>query len=343
MKKLLNTLYVTTQGAYLKKDGETVAVKIDGSVKLRVPIHTLASIVCFGNVSTSPFLLGLCAERNVTVSFLTENGRFLAKVVGPVSGNVLLRRQQYRIADDPEKSTGIAENFLIGKIFNCRTVLERAKRDHPDKVDQERLGKESLSLKYALRNIPKAGSLESLRGIEGDAANSYFSVFDELITNQKEKFFFRGRNRRPPTDRVNCLLSFGYTILLHDVRSALEVVGLDPQVGFLHRDRPGRPSLALDLMEEFRAFIVDRLVLNLINLGQVKADGFKTGSTGAVMMADETRKQFLTAYQKRKQDKITHPFIGEKAPIGILFHLQAQLFARFIRGDLGGYPPFLWK
>jgi len=343
LRKLLNTLYVTTQGAYLKKDGETVAVKIDGSIKLRVPIHTLSGIVCFGNVSLSPFLMGLCAERNVTVSFLTENGRFLARVVGPTSGNVLLRRQQYRAADDHRTCSALAANFLFGKIYNCRKVLERAKRDHSEKIDKERVGKESQNLKHTLRRIPKTHDLDILRGLEGDAATSYFSVFDELITSQKENFYFHSRNRRPPTDNVNCLLSFLYTILLHDVRSALETVGLDPQVGFLHKDRPGRPSLALDMMEEFRPFMADRLVLTLINLNQIRPDGFKSGSTGAVFMENETRKQVLTAYQKRKQDKITHPFIGEKVPIGILFYIQAQLLARFIRGDIDGYPPFLWK
>ena len=343
MRKLLNTLYITTQGAYLKKDGETVAVKIDGSIRLRVPIHTLSGIVCFGNISLSPFLMGLCAERNVTVSFLTESGKFLARVVGPISGNVLLRRQQYRMADDHEKCTALAANFLFGKIYNSRKVLERAKRDHSDKIKKERVVKESQNLKYTLRNIPRTQNLDTLRGLEGDAANSYFSVFDELITSQKENFYFHSRNRRPPTDNVNCLLSFLYTILLHDVRSALETVGLDPQVGFLHKDRPGRPSLALDMMEEFRPFIADRLALNLINLNQVRPDGFKTSSTGAVFMEDETRKQVLSAYQKRKQDKITHPFLGEKVHVGILYYIQAQLLARTIRGDLDGYPPFLWK
>ncbi len=343
MKKFLNTLYVTTQGAYLKKDGETIAVKVDGKVCLRLPVHTIGSIVCFGNVGCSPFLLGFCAERNVGLSFLTENGRFLARVSGPVSGNVLLRRQQYRLADDHEQSARLASYFLTGKVFNSRTVLERAKRDHGDKFDVVNLGREAVNLKHALRRIRSERSLDVLRGLEGDAANSYFSVFDDLITAQKDDFYFQGRNRRPPTDKVNCLLSFIYTILLHDIRSALETVGLDPQVGFLHRDRPGRPSLALDLMEEFRPFIADRLVLNLINLGQIKAEGFQQGKTGAVVMNSDARKVVLTAYQKRKQDIITHPFIGEKVAIGNLFHIQAQLLARCIRGDLDGYPPFLWK
>ncbi len=343
MKKLLNTLYVTTQGAYLKKDGETIAVKIDGSVRLRLPVHTIGQIVCFGNVTCSPFLLGFCAEKGVGISFLTERGRFLARVQGPVSGNVLLRRAQYRMADDPEKTVAVAANFLTGKLFNSRTVIERARRDHGGKIDSSRLKQASLILKYNLKRIGQETNLESLRGIEGDGANAYFSVFDELIMAQKDAFFFKIRNRRPPEDRVNCLLSFLYTLLLHDVRSALESVGLDPQVGFLHRDRPGRPSLALDVMEEFRPVIADRLALNLINLGQISPDGFSTSASGGVFMDDETRKTVLTTYQKRKQDVITHPFTGDKAPIGIIFHLQAQLLARHIRGDLDGYPPFFWK
>ena len=343
MKKLLNTLYVTSQGAYLKKDGETIAVKLDGSVRLRLPVHTIGSIVCFGNVSCSPFLMGFCGEKNIGISFLTERGRFLARVQGPVSGNVLLRRSQYRIADDKEKTAEISASFLIGKLYNCRTVVERAKRDHADKVNKETLHKASVELKHTLRRIRNEKDIDRLRGLEGDGANSYFSVFDYLITNQKEKFFFKNRNRRPPEDRVNCLLSFLYTIVLHDVRSALEAVGLDPQVGFLHRDRPGRPSLALDMMEEFRPVIADRLVLSLINLGQIKPEGFEKSGSGAVYMDDATRKTVLTAYQKRKQDVITHPFIAERIPLGIAFHVQAQLLARYIRGDIDGYPPFLWK
>ena len=344
MKKLLNTLYVTTQGAYLSKEGETVAVKIDGKVRLHVPVHTLGGIVCFGQISCSPKLMGFCAERNVAISFLTEYGRFLAKVDGPVSGNVLLRRQQYRWADDKKISAAIAKPFLIGKIYNSRKVLQRAIRDHGEKIQGvESLEKESGRLKDALRRLQREESLDVLRGIEGEAANSYFNVFDKLILNQKSDFAFEGRNRRPPMDRVNCILSFLYMLVLHDVRSALETVGLDPQVGFLHRDRPGRPSLALDIMEEFRPFIADRLCLSLINLGQVKKSGFNTTQTGAVILDDETRKTLLVAYQNRKQDEIIHPFLNEKVSIGMLFHIQAQLLARHIRGDLDGYPPFLWS
>ncbi len=344
MRKHLNTLYVTTQGAYLKKDGETVAVQIDGHVVRRFPIHTLEGIICFGNIRVSPFLLGFCGERNVTISFLTENGRFMAKVSDPISGNVLLRRAQYRIADDYSMSAKLAKWFLIGKLFNARKVLERARRDHYDKIDIESVQNASLTLKLTLKQLDKKSmSLDTLRGLEGNSANSYFGVFDQLITSQKQDFFFKRRNRRPPMDNVNCLLSFIYTILLHDVRSALETVGLDPQVGFLHRDRPGRPSLALDLMEELRPFLADRLVLNLINLNRIRSSGFKKSKSGAVTMDEETKKTVITAYQKRKQDVITHPFLNKKMSIGILIYIQAQLLGKYIRGEIDGYPPFLWK
>jgi len=343
MKKHLNTLFVTTQGAYLAKEGETVLVRIEKENRLRVPIHTLGGIVCFGNITCSPFLMGFCAERDVAVSFLTENGRFLARVQGPVSGNVLLRREQYRQADDPNASADIARSVLIGKLANSRTVLQRALRDHADKVDADEIRMASKKIGNSLKRLESNESLNVLRGIEGEAAHTYFSVFDHLIISQKENFVFRERNRRPPLDHVNCLLSFLYTLLLHDVRSALESVGLDSAVGFLHRDRPGRPGLALDVMEEFRPFLADRLTLSLINLNQVQNKGFNRMESGAVLMDDETRKTVLVAYQKRKQDEIFHPFIEEKIAIGLLFHIQALLFARFLRGDLDGYPPFIWK
>ncbi len=343
MKKHLNTLYVTTQGAYLSKEGETVAVKVDNKIRLRVPIHTIGGIVCFGQVGCSPFLMGFCAERDVSISYLTENGRFLARVQGPVSGNVLLRREQYRRADDPGISADMARAVLTGKLANSRTVLQRALRDHPEKINGDEISSASFKLKSSLRSLQSDHSLDILRGIEGEAAHTYFNVFDHLITSQKEDFTFRDRNRRPPLDEVNCLLSFIYTLLVHDIRSALESVGLDPQVGFLHKDRPGRPSLALDMMEEFRPFLADRLTLSLINLCQVRKEGFTKTESGAVLMDDETRKVVLVAYQKRKQDKIVHPFLGEKVSVGILFHVQAMLLARYMRGDLDGYPPFIWK
>lgn len=343
MKKHLNTLFVTTQGAYLAKEGETVAVKIDGKVQLHIPVHTLDGIVCFGQVSCSPFLMGFCAEKDVAISFLTEYGRFLARVQGPVSGNVLLRREQYRWADSEEISADIARSIIIGKISNSRTVIRRVLRDHTEKIDIPSLQTSSDRLKSILMHVRQSLPLDQLRGYEGEAAQVYFGVFDHLITSQKSDFVFHERSRRPPLDRVNCLLSFLYTMVMHDVRSALEAVGLDPAVGFLHRDRPGRAGLALDMMEEFRPFIADRLALSLINVSQVKKKGFKRMESGAVLMDDETRKALLVAYQKRKQDTIIHPFLGEKMPVGLVFHTQALLMARFIRGDIDGYPVFLWN
>ena len=343
MKKLLNTLYVTTQGAYLSKEGETIVVKVDGEVRLRIPVHTIGGVVCFGNVGCSPFLMGFCAENQVGLSFLTEYGRFLARVQGPVSGNVLLRREQYRRADDLECSAQVAKAILTGKIANCRAVLQRAIRDHGSKISEAQIKHAVLRLSHEIDLLNQDYPLDSLRGIEGDSAHIYFSIFDQLIVAQKTAFRFDERNRRPPLDNVNCLLSFIYTLVMHDVRSALEVVGLDPAVGFLHRDRPGRPGLALDLMEEFRPFIADRLALSLINLQQVQIKGFKKMDSGAVIMNDDTRKTVLVAYQERKQEELTHPFLGEKVKIGILFHIQALLMSRYLRGDLDGYPPFIWK
>ena len=343
MKKHLNTLFVTTQGAYLAKEGETIVVRVEKENRLRLPVHTIGGIVCFGNVSCSPFLMGFCAENGVGISFLTENGRFLARVQGPVSGNVLLRREQYRRADDPETSADVARAVLTGKIANSRTVLQRALRDHSDKMAADEVGFAVKRLSNHLDLLNQGQPLDALRGCEGDAAHIYFGVFDHLIVSQKEDFTFQERNRRPPLDNVNALLSFIYTLLVHDIRSALEVVGLDPAVGFLHRDRPGRPSLALDLMEEFRPFLADRLALSLINLRQIQAKGFQKSESGAVLMTEETRKTLLVAYQERKQEEILHPFLDEKVTIGLLFHTQALLMARYLRGDLDGYPPFIWK
>jgi CRISPR-associated protein Cas1 len=341
MKKHLNTLFVTTQGAYLSKDGECVLVRIDQSDKARIPIHTLGGIVCFGNVTVSPYLLGHCAENGVAVSFLTESGRFLARVQGPVSGNVLLRREQYRWADDPERSAHVARSVLMGKLVNSRNVLLRAVRDHGEDGRGSCLRTAALRLADCLRRLARPNlGLEEIRGIEGEAGSVYFGVFDALITSEREAFRFRGRNRRPPLDPVNCLLSFLYTLLLHDIRGALECVGLDPAVGFLHRDRPGRPSLALDLLEEFRAVVADRLAVSLINLGQVKPDGFNRLESGAAVMEEDTRKEVIVAYQKRKQEEVEHPFLKEKMAIGLLWHAQALLLARHIRGDLDTYPPY---
>ena len=331
---------MTTQGSYLSKDGETVAVKVGDKRLTRIPIHNLEAIVCFGNVLCSPFLLGLCGDRGVHVSFVTKHGRFLARVEGPVSGNVLLRREQYRRADADDASTLLARNVVIAKLANCRHVLMRRLRDHP-MSDGSRLKKGERALSRLVRTAQTAASVDQLRGIEGAAAREYFGCFDTLITQQRETLSFTGRSRRPPLDPVNALLSFIYTILVHDVTGALECVGLDPQVGFLHADRPGRPSLALDLMEELRPFLADRLTLSLLNRRQVQKSDFSTQESGAVLLTEEGRKKVLVSYQKRKDVVLTHPYLQEKIPLGLLPHLQALLLARHLRGDLDGYPAFV--
>ena len=337
MRPLLNTLYVTTQESYLAKDGECVAVYHGDKLKGKIPIHTLSGIVLFGQVSCSPFLLGHCAEHGVAVSWHTQNGRFLASMQGAVSGNVLLRREQYRRADNLGASAALALSFVIGKIANCRAVLMRASRDYPDELLDDAVKKLSDCLHRLQPSLP----LDSIRGVEGEAAHAYFGVFGKLIRNQDPVFSFCGRNRRPPLDAVNCLLSFLYTLLAHDVRSALESCGLDPAVGFLHRERPGRPSLALDIMEEFRSYLAERLACTLINRGQVKAGGFRKTESGAVLMDEDTRKQVLTVWQERKQEIVEHPFLKEKMPVGMLFFCQARLLARCLRGDIEAYPPFV--
>lgn len=343
MKRHLNTLFVTSQGAYLAKKDRTVLVRVDGETRLRLPLHTLGGIVCFGNVSASPFLLGACADAGLAVSFLTENGRFLARVAGPASGNVLLRREQFRRADDPEACSRMARWFLLGKLANAKTVLYRSARDRPELGGSADLKRTAKRLDKSLQKLRGPMSTEEARGLEGDAAHAYFSVFAHMITASDDAFEFSGRNRRPPMDPVNALLSFVYVLLAHDVRSALECHGLDPSVGFLHRDRPGRHGLALDLMEEFRPFLADRLVLSLINQGQIKGKGFSKTPAGGVAMDDDSRKALLLAWQKRKQDEIRHPFLGETVHVGMLFHIQALLLARYLRGDLDAYPPFVWR
>jgi CRISPR-associated protein Cas1 len=343
MKRLLNTLYVTSQGSYLSREGETVLVQVEGQTKLQLPIHTLSGIVCFGRVVCSPPLMHLCATRNVTISFLSEQGRFWARVQGPVSGNVLLRREQYRRADDEKTTTEIARTVVLAKVANSRTVLLRAVRDHAGTTDTGSLEHAAGELARIAEDLVKPTEVDTVRGLEGEAARKYFEVFDHLIVAQKEDFFFRERSRRPPLDNMNALLSFLYTLLVHDVVSSLEGVGLDPAVGYLHRDRPGRPGLALDLMEEFRPVLADRLALSLVNRQQVKGKGFTTTETGAVMMDDETRKTVLVAYQKRKQEELRHPFLDEQIAVGLLPHAQAMLFARYLRGDIDGYPPFFWR
>lgn len=343
MKRHLNTLFVTTQGAYLAKDREAVAVRIERETKLHVPIHNLAGILCFGNVSCSPYLLGFCARRGVAVTFLSLHGRFLAAVRGETSGNVLLRREQYRRADDAAASAEVARSMVMAKVFNSRQVLRRALRDHASRTDRVALEEASLRLAQLLTELQADHPLDVVRGLEGMAARIYFGAFDHLIVHQKQGFRFEGRSRRPPLDAINALLSFLYTLLLHDVRAAVEAAGLDPAVGFLHRDRPGRSGLALDLMEEMRAPLADRLALSLINRRQVRPEGFVVEEAGGVVMDETTRRAVLEAYQKRKEQVLEHPFLGEKTTLGLVFHLQAILFARHLRGDLDGYPPFTMR
>ncbi len=340
MKQLLNTLYVTVQGAWLSRQGETVRVQVEGETRLRVPIHTLESVVCFGRVLCSPPLLGLCARRGVGVSFLSRNGRFLARIQGPATGNVLLRRAQYRWADDEERCASVARNIVAAKIGNCRQILLRALREGDG---DEALSGAAAELARHQKRLRNSEPLSTVRGREGDAARRYFGVFDRLIKAQKESFAFRGRSRRPPLDNINALLSFLYTLLAHDTASALEATGLDPAVGYLHRDRPGRPGLALDLMEELRPVLADRVALSLVNRLQLSGKSFRRTETGAVLMNDEARKTVLTAYQNRKREEITHRFLNERMAIGLLPHVQSRLLARCIRGDLDGYPPFFWK
>ena len=340
MRKLLNILYVQTQGMYLRQEGETVVVERERQVVARIPIHTLSGIVCFGNVLCSPFLLGLCGERGVHVSFLSEHGRFLARVEGPVSGNVLLRTAQMHAADDPQHAVSLATSFVAGKIMNARTIIQRRLRDHGSDSDCDNAVKNLAGMVHLLRH---ADNMDVVRGVEGSAAVSYFSVFNKLIVAQNDSFSITGRNRRPPLDPMNALLSFLYTLLAHDCTGALQSVGLDPQIGFLHALRPGRPSLALDLMEEFRAPIADRLALSLVNLQQLSPKSFKMQESGAVEMTEDAIKTVLQAWQKKKQETIQHPFLDEKVEIGLLPFVQALLLARHLRGDLDAYPPFLLK
>jgi len=343
MKQHLNTLFVTTQGAYLRKDGEAVAVRIEGKIRLRVPLNNLGSIVCFGRVACSPYLLGACAQRGIGVSLLTERGRFLAAVNGFTPGNVLLRREQYRRADDLQRSADIARSCVIGKLANYRTTLRRAARERDKPETRDALTRAANRIDMALRTLKPKVELNAVRGVEGESSSSYFSAFNHLISSQQNEFRFTTRSRRPPLDPVNAMLSFLYTVLAHDARSACEATGLDAAVGFLHRDRPGRPSLALDLIEELRPVLADRVVLSLINRQQVKPSGFTTELTGGVRMDDATRKTVISTYQKRKQEQITHAFLGEKITLGLVVHIQARLLARHLRGDLDAYPPFVWK
>lgn len=338
-----NTLFVQTQGAYVGRDHESVRVKVDGDIRLRVPLHHLEGIICFGRVTVSPGLIGVCRERQLAVSFLTTEGKFLARLVPAVSGNVLLRRQQYRLADQPERCLGIGRSIVAAKVQNCRTLLLRAAREADQPADADELRRAADRLACALQTLAQAPTLDSVRGCEGDAARVYFAAFNAMIRQQRDAFAFTGRTRRPPLDPLNALLSFLYAVLTHDMVGALEAVGLDPAVGFLHADRPGRWSLALDLLEEFRPLLADRLALALVNLRQIRADGFQTQPGGAVLMDDKTRKAVLAALTQRKREDIQHPLIDEKVTMGLLPHLQARLMARCLRGDLDDYPALVLR
>lgn len=343
MKRFLNTFYVLSEDIYLSLEGENVVAMRDKQEVARYPLHTLQGIVSFSYAGASPALMGACAKRGVGFALCTPNGRFLARVSGEISGNVLLRRTQYRTADDMHASCRIARTMIFAKLYNSRWSIERTRRDHGMRIDDTKLAEASQSIKALLPQAISAENMESLRGIEGNGANTYFGSFDEMILNVKDVFYFNSRSRRPPLDRVNAMLSFAYSLLAHDCASALESSGLDPYVGFLHRDRPGRESLALDLMEELRPCMADRFVLKLINNRMVKKTDFVMQDSGAVLLTDEGRRSFIKAWQDKKREELKHPYLGEKLKWGLIPYVQAQLLGRYLRGDLDDYPPFLWK
>lgn len=343
MKKLLNTLFITQPDVYLSLDGDNIVLFKEQEQLGRLPLHNLETIVAFGYTGASPALMGYCADRNISMVFFTMNGRFLARVIGQSKGNVVLRKKQYRVSEDEGISAKIARNFITGKIYNNKWIIERMTRDYPLRIDVAQFKEISRHLSSLILEVRDCEDLERLRGLEGQAAISYNKLFDQMILQQKEDFYFHYRSRRPPLDNVNAMLSFAYTLLANDVASALEGVGLDAYVGFLHRDRPGRVSLALDVMEELRGVYADRFVLSLINKKVINKDDFYKKENGAVIMTEEARKKFLAAWQSRKQEKITHPFLGEKISWGLVPHAQALLLARYLRSDLDEYPPFLWK
>lgn len=343
MKRLLNTLYVTSPNRYLALEGENVVVFEEQQEIGRVPLHNLDSIITFGYTGASPALMGACAQRNIDLTFMSGHGRFLARITGEVKGNVILRKQQYRVSESKEERLKIAKNFVLGKLYNSRWVLERAVRDYPMRLDCEHIKTQSRRIAEAMKTVTQCEDAAALLGVEGEAATLYFSVFNQLILQQQEDFVFQGRNRRPPLDYVNALLSFCYSLLAGMCASALEGVGLDSYVGFYHTDRPGRISLALDLMEELRSIMADRFVLTLINRKMVTKNDFIKKENGAVILTDTGRKTVLSAWQTKKQDSIRHPFLEEKLEWGMVPHAQALLLARYLRGDLEEYPPFFWK
>lgn len=343
MRQLLNTLYITSEDLFAALDGENIVLKRDSDEVARYPLHTLQGIVSFSYLGASPALMGACAQRNIQMVFCRPNGRFLCRVEGMSQGNVLLRREQYRIADNLKESCRIARGFIFGKVSNARSSIERTRRDHALRIDAAQFANASAQLRELLLAILDTTDLDNLRGMEGAAAGIYFDRFDDMILQGKDHFFYHGRNRRPPLDNVNALLSFVYSLLGNDCASALESVGLDAYVGFLHRDRPGRTSMAQDLLEELRPCMADRFVLTLINNRVVNDKDFQKQENGAVLLTDDARRTVLKHWQTRKKEQIQHPFLKEKIPWGLVPYVQALLLARCIRGDLDAYPPFLWK
>ncbi len=342
MKLLLNTLYVMTQGAYLTLDHETVKIEVEGKTKLQVPMHHLGAIFTMGNIMMSPFLMHHCTENGKAVVFLDMNGQFLARVVGKITGNVLLRQAQYEAVRDTQKSASIARNIVAAKIQNSRQILLRGARETDNTEIESGLRRAAEALSHAIHELRKSGNIEEIRGFEGASANAYFHVFDTMVKENRETFIMHGRTRRPPRDHINALLSFLYTLLLNDCVSAVEGVGMDSQMGFLHALRPGRPALGLDLMEELRSVLADRLALTLINLKQVTKKDFDEREGGSVYLNEAGRKTVVVAYQKRKQDEFTHPVLEEKVPFGLIPHVQARLLARHLRGDMEEYLPVLY-
>lgn len=343
MRQLLNVLFITKLEVYIGLNGENITVKEDDMIIGRYPLHNLEGIVCFSNMGMSPALMEKCVEQNISICFLTPTGRFRARVTGETRGNVLLRKKQYRIADKEEESLKIARNFILGKVYNEKWQLERYIRQYSLRVPLEEMENASSRLSSYMREIEVCNNLDQLRGYEGTAQVSYFSVFDHMILNQKEEFYFHGRNKRSPEDRVNSLLSFAYTLLANDIAAALETVGLDSYVGFMHQDRPGRASLANDLIEELRTPIADRFVLSLINRKQLQADDFEINDNNSVYIKDSARRIFISEWQKNKQEELTHPYLNEKMSWGLIPYSQALLLARYLRGDIDQYPPFFWK
>lgn len=343
MKKLLNTLYVTSADNYLSLDGENIVISDYDEEIARLPLHNLEAIVSFGYRGVSPALMGACAEKQIPLSFLSPQGKFLARVTGKVKGNVVLRKRQYEVSHEEKICLQISCNCILGKVYNSRWVLERAVRDHELQINVERVKRSSGFLKRSLESVRKCKEMAQLRGYEGEAASVYFGVLNELILQQKKDFVFSGRNKRPPLDNVNAMLSFAYSLLTGMTTSALETVGLDPYVGFMHTDRPGRVSLALDLIEELRPVLADRFVLTLINKKMITGKDFTKKEDGAVLMGDSARKLFLTEWQNKKKELITHPYLEEKIEWGMVPFAQAMLLARCLRGDIEDYPPFFWK